>query len=164
MRYVLLGLCVIAAACANEGSRAPTSPSSSTGASAVTDAKAASALPFKGTLEGTESIEGTQHHIDATGNGTHLGLFTLVADLTVIAGLGSGNLVWTAANGDKVFASFNGSGIVTFPIVSVTETSTITGGTGRFLGASGTYTVERSVNLLTQVTSGSFTGTINLDH
>jgi len=166
MRYVLVGFCVFAAACAGESSRAPTSPSSSTGATAVTDAKAASALPFKGTLEGTELAQGAARHIDATGNATHLGLFTLVSDFTVntTTATGSGTSVWTAANGDQILTSNIGHAIVRFPMVSVSETSTITGGTGRFLDASGSFMIERSVNLLTHVTSGSFTGTINLDH
>lgn len=164
MRCVLaLGFCVFAAACSGEGSRAPTSPSSSATTAAATYAKAASALPFKGSLEGTESVEGAAHHIEATGNATELGLFTLVVDLTVNAGVGSGTAVWTAANGDQLFTSITGTGIVTFPIVTISETYTITGGTGRFAGATGTFTVERTVNVLTEVTSGSFTGTINLD-
>jgi hypothetical protein len=164
MRYVLaLGFCVFAAACSGEGSRAPTSPSSSGTTGAATDAKAASALPFKGTLEGTELVEGTAHHIDATGNATELGLFTLVVDLTVDAGVGSGTAIWTAANGDQLFTSTTGTGIITFPIVTINETSTITGGTARFAGASGAFTIERSVNLLTHVTTASFSGTINLD-
>jgi hypothetical protein len=166
MRYALLGVCVFAAACAGEGSRAPTSPSSSTAAAAGTDGKAASALPFKGTLEGTELVQGAQHHIDGTGNATHLGLVTLASDFTVneTTATGSGTSVWMAANGDQVFTSQTGTAIVTFPIVSVSETATITGGTGRFLGASGGFQVKRSVNLLTHVTSGSFNGTITLDH
>jgi hypothetical protein len=164
MRYVLvLGFCVWAAAC--EGPRAPTSPSNSAAAAAATDAKAASALPFKGTLEGTELINGAAHHIDATGNATQLGLFTFASDFTVneTTATGSGTAVWTAANRDQIFTSVTGAAVVTFPIVTISETSTITAGTGRFAGATGTFTVERTVNLLTHVTSGSFTGTINLD-
>jgi hypothetical protein len=72
--------------------------------------------------------------------------------------------VWTASNGDQIFTSVTGTAIVSFPMVSVSETSTITGGTGRFLDASGSFMIERSVNLLTHLTTGSFTGTINLDH
>ena len=132
----------------------------------MTDARAASALPFKGTLEGTELAQGAARHIDGTGNATHLGLFTLASDFTVDAttGTGSGTFVWTAANGDQIFTSVTGTAVVSFPMVSVSETSTITGGTGRFLDASGSFMIERSVNLLTHLTTGSFTGTINLDH
>ena len=166
MRYLLVGFCVFATACAGEGSRAPTSPSSSTGAAAATDAKAASALPFKGTLEGTESAQGAARHLAVTGNATHLGLFTMVSDFTVneTTATGSGTEAWTAANGDQLFTSVTGTGIVTFPTVSVSENVTITGGTGRFAGASGAFAMERSVNVLTHVTSGSFTGTIYMDH
>ena len=163
MRYVLaIGFCVFAAACADEGSRVPTSPSSSA-TTAPTDAKAASALPFKGTLEGTESVAGAAHHIDGTGNATQLGLFSLVVDLTVTAGSGSGTSVWTAANGDQFSTTTTGTGVVTFPIATISETYTIAGGTGRFAGATGIFTLDRTVNLLTHVTSGSFTGTIDLD-
>jgi hypothetical protein len=164
MRYgLVLGFCVLAAAC--EASRPPTSPSNSPSAAAATDAKAASALPFKGTLEGTELIEGAAHHIDATGNATQLGLFTLASDFTVneTTATGSGTAVWTARNGDQILTSETGAAVVTFPIVTVSETYTMTGGTGRFAGATGTFTVERTINLLTHITSGSFTGTINLD-
>jgi hypothetical protein len=165
MRYALvLGFCVFAAACAGEGSRGPTSPSSSV-APTATDATAASALPFKGTLEGTELIQGAAHHIDATGNATHLGLYTLVSDFTVngTTASGSGTAVWTAANGDRIFTDVTGTAVVAFPIVTVSETDTVTGGTGRFAGATGTFAVERTLNLLTHVTSGSFVGTISLD-
>jgi hypothetical protein len=51
-----------------------------------------------------------------------------------------------------------------FPIATITETQTITGGTGRFAGASGTIIIERSANVVTGVSSGSLSGTINLGH
>ena len=83
MRYVLLGCCVFAAACAGEGSGVPTSPSSTVTGSALTEAKGGSRLPFKGTLQGPEAVEGTEHRIEARGNATHLGQFTLVSEFTV---------------------------------------------------------------------------------
>ena len=45
-----------------------------------------------------------------------------------------------AANGDKVFSAITGKGTFTRTTAHSTETDTITGGTGRFAGASGTYT------------------------
>ena len=51
-----------------------------------------------------------------------------------------------------------------FPNLVLAETQTITGGTGRFAGVTGTVVVNRSLDLVTGVTSGTFTGTINLSH
>ena len=170
MRYAFLGCCVIAAACAGEGSGVPTSPSSTVNGSALTEAKGGSRLPFKGTLQGPEAVEGTEHRIEATGNATHLGQFTLVSEFTVTdvpppaPATGAGTATWTAANGDTLITSVTGVGVVQFPIVTITEAYSITGGTGRFVGASGTFTGERTFNILTGITSGPFTGTISLGH
>ena len=43
---------------------------------------------------------------------------------------------------------------------NVIEIYTITGGTDRFAGASGTLTLKRLVSLTTGVTAGTFEGTI----
>lgn len=45
-------------------------------------------------------------------------------------------------------------------VVSIEETYTITGGTGRFEDASGTFTLKRLVSLTTGVTASTFEGTI----
>jgi hypothetical protein len=44
----------------------------------------------------------------------------------------------------------------------VVEEHTITGGTGRFAGATGSFTLERLVSTVTGVTDGSFDGSILL--
>jgi len=172
MRYLVFGLCVIAAACASEFPGAPTSPSAITSGAAATQAKGGSALPFSGTLQATEfvvssSAVGDDRHLDGTGNATHLGRFTLSADFTVITvtGNATGTATWTAANGDAIFVSVVGHGdIVVFPTVTIMETHTITGGTGRFADASGKIFISRSGSILTGVTSGSLSGEINLGH
>jgi hypothetical protein len=46
-------------------------------------------------------------------------------------------------------------------VVSIEEIATIMGGTGRFAGATGGFTVGRSVDTMTLPTSGSFNGTIS---
>jgi hypothetical protein len=43
----------------------------------------------------------------------------------------------------------------------IEETATITGGTGRFAGASGSFTVERLFDTVAGATSGSFDGSIS---
>lgn len=51
MRYLVFGLCVVAAACGSQVPGAPTSPSSAISGTAATEAKGGPALPFKGTQE-----------------------------------------------------------------------------------------------------------------
>lgn len=171
MRYVVIGLCVFAAACGSEVPGAPTSPSSAISGAAAIEARGGSALPFKGTLQSTEHVvsedaTSADRHLDGTGNATHLGRFTLSADFTVILATSNatGTAIWTAANGDQIRASVVGHGDLVFPIVTITETHTITSGTGRFADASGTIRIERVANILTGVSSGSLSGTINLGH
>jgi len=68
-----------------------------------------------------------------------------------------------AANGDSIFALFTGQETPTADpnVVSLVEVADITGGTGRFTGATGSFSLERVINLATGVSSGSFTGTIS---
>ena len=171
MRSVVFGLCVLAAACSGQVT-APTSPSSAVSGAAATAATGGSALPFKATLQATEYVvsgDGASalRHLDGTGNASHLGRFTLSADFTVIMATGNatGTATWTAANGDQIRVSVAGHGdIVVFPTVTIVETHTITGGTGRFADASGTFTIQRSADILTGVSSGSVSGTLSLGH
>lgn len=51
----------------------------------------------------------------------------------------TGTRTFVAANGDKVFSAITGKGTFTRTTGHSTETDTITGGTGRFAGASGSY-------------------------
>lgn len=165
MRYFVLGFCVLAAACAETPSAA-TSPSSPIGGAAVTEARAGSELPFRGTLQATETVDGAVHHLVGTGQATHLGRFALTSEFTVTTPppTAAGTAIWTAANGDQIFTNVTGQGVVTFPVLAVVETHAITGGTGRFDGASGSIILERSINLQTFVSSASITGTISLGH
>lgn len=68
----------------------------------------------------------------------------------------TGTRTFVAANGDKLFSAITGKGTFTSTAAHSTETDTITGGTGRFAGASGTYTDTIS-NLVISATSASQT-------
>jgi hypothetical protein len=69
--------------------------------------------------------------------------------------------VFTAANGDTLTGNFTGQAQGAPPLVSIVEQVTVTGGTGRFAGATGSFTVQRQFNQQTGVTQGSFEGEIS---
>ena len=127
-------------------------------------------LLLKGSFEATETHEFGQGimFVDATGVGsaTQLGLFTYdlqaAVSLPSLAATASATLI--AANGDSIFGEGVGQGTPTGDpnVVSIVETYTITGGTGRFAGASGSFTVERLLQRSTGVSSGTISGTIVL--
>jgi hypothetical protein len=127
-------------------------------------------LLLKGSFEATETHEfgpGIMF-VDATGvgNATHLGLFTydLEAAVSLPSLSATASAALIAANGDIIFGEGSGQGTPTRTpnIVSIVETYTITGGTGRFAGATGNFTVERLLDRATLVSSGTITGTIVL--
>jgi hypothetical protein len=72
-----------------------------------------------------------------------------VVDIPTDVAVGSAH--FTAANGDSVLAEFVAQSDPTEDpeVLWVEEAYTITGGTGRFAGASGGFTVERLFNLVT---------------
>jgi hypothetical protein len=129
-------------------------------------------VPFKGSIQGLEidTPQGgpppTTLNADGntTGIATLVGQFSFTYQLTVTlataTATGSGHLV--AANGDSIYTTIAGALEMTPTpgVDSITEINTITGGTGRFAGAQGSFTVERLINLATGFTSGSFHGTI----
>jgi hypothetical protein len=144
-------------------------PSGGNAISAAGRVAAAEKVPFKGSLEGTATIAPltpplASVRIEATGNATQLGGFTVAIPHIVnqTASTGSGSYEFIAANGDTLTAEFTGQATITTPgVLSIRETATITGGTGRFAGASGSFTAERVFDTATSITTGSFEGTIS---
>ena len=136
-------------------------------------------VPFKGRFAGVVIVTGGPSilfaAVDATGNATDLGQFTLAIPHQVNRGTSPFPFPWTstgsyqfvAANGDTLFASFTGqvSSTPTPGVLAAVEIATITGGTGRFAGATGGFTVNRLVYPATltapRTTIGSFNGTIS---
>ena len=99
-------------------------------------------VPFPGTATGT-------------GNLSHLGAGTYSREFVILPGANgtfsiAGTATFVAANGDALFSAFTGSGQNTSATTSeVTAHSIITGGTGRFDGATGTF----DARVVTQITS-----------
>ena len=110
----------------------------------------------------------------AKGTGAHLGQFSLIREATanLVNFSATGSAQWIAANRDSIYTTIVAQ--AEFPedlpgFLKVTEIHTITGGTGRFTGAQGTFTVELfhklepsgvSGGVETHDIFGSFHGTI----
>ena len=75
---------------------------------------------------------------------------------------GVGSFVLTAANGDTLVGTSTGLGTVAEGIAYIEETYTISGGTGRFAEATGTFVAGRVLIEATGFTASSFDGTIDL--
>ncbi|MBA2415018.1 MAG: hypothetical protein H0V64_03840 [Geodermatophilaceae bacterium] len=166
MRYLLLGMCLVTSACGQLPSAPSSSPHlsvASGGASAV----AGSDLPFKAAFSATETVAGPLHNLTGEGKATHLGRFTITASFDVTpppVSSATGTATWTGANGDQLLTSTAGTAVIAFPTASITETHTITGGTGRFADASGTLIVERLLNLQSLASTATVTGRLTLEH
>ncbi|SRR6266702_929586 len=126
-------------------------------------------VPFKGAMQGTDAdsnFTNTTVSVTTTGTGigTLLGQFSFTQEVTVnfASSTSTGSAHWIAANGDSIYTTIAGSGEPTDTgLIRITEIQTITGGTGRFSGAQGSFTVERLASPVTFLTSGSFHGCIN---
>jgi hypothetical protein len=108
-------------------------------------------------------------HGNGSGSATEFGQFTMHFEGVVYndaAGVGVGveGANYTMANGDKLFATNTGLGVPTSTpgVNKIVEKYTVTGGTGRYAGASGNFTVERIVTLQTGASSGTIKGDLEL--
>ena len=128
-------------------------------------------VPFKGRFEGDVTITPlvppfVSVLVEATGKATHLGKFTLDIPHVVNRAKGTavGTYEFTTANGDTLTADFTGKATPTAKpgVLAIVETATITGGTGRFAGATGSFTTKRLFDTAAGETAGSFEGTICL--
>jgi hypothetical protein len=131
---------------------------------------AGDAVPFKGSLAGDWSRTPLDppfvfDEFDVEGNATQLGEFDLVVEATVnlVTRSGSASFKFVAANGDVVTAQGSGRGMPTAVpgVVLIMQDATITGGTGRFAGATGNFTVTQLLDTVTGTVIGSFDGTIS---
>jgi hypothetical protein len=130
-------------------------------------------VPFQGTFLGNDTISpgpsptAVLLSTNATGTGTHLGQLSFTQEFTINGALTyTGSARWIAANGDIIYTTIVGTAIPGDVVFTLTEIHTITGGTGRFSSAHGSFTVHRThvaapSNDGTHVTSGWFEGSIN---
>ena len=128
-------------------------------------------VPFKGSLEGVVTITPINLPIvfvlvEGAGKATHLGKFSVQVPHIVNRSNSTavGFYQFVAANGDTLTADFTGQATPTSTpgVLYIEETATITGGTGRFAHATGSFTCERLFDTIAGTTDGSFKGTIRL--
>ena len=128
----------------------------------------AAETPFKGTVNAVETGE-TLFPIrsinrEGGGTATHLGKYTehITMQINVVTRHGIGAATFTAANGDTLTATVDGQATPTTPgVLSIVENYTITGGTGRFADATGSFTLNSTVEQSTGISSGTFSGAID---
>jgi hypothetical protein len=107
----------------------------------------------------TQSTFGT-----VTGIVSNLGQLSLTYELTInlMTGNSTGSgVLLIAKNGDSIFTTVSGKfhlPMSPLSVPSITETYTVTGGTGRFNGATGQFMVERLVDFVDTKMDFSFTG------
>jgi hypothetical protein len=99
------------------------------------------------------------------GTATHLGKYTehVTAQINLLTMHATGTATFTAANGDTLTATVEGQASLTATpgVLSIVEVYTITGGTGRFADATGSFTLKNTVTQATGVSSGTFSGAID---
>jgi hypothetical protein len=140
---------------------------------AVSLASVASAVaaetPFKGKVNAVETVAVAPPTLSVTRNGTgtatYLGKFTehITLQVNIPTSHATGVATFTAANGDTLTATVEGQSTETATpgVVSIVEVYTITGGTGRFADATGTFTARITLDRSTGVSSGTFSGAID---
>ena len=127
---------------------------------------AATDLPFKGSIDGhlvtsptldPTILDGVAH---AVGVGTQIGSFTKVTHdvIDLASETVTGSFTMTAANGDLLTGVYAGPFVFGAPgTFSWVLPTTITGGTGRFSGASGAFVFKANVSFTGA--NGVFNGT-----
>jgi hypothetical protein len=130
------------------------------GGLAVADAQ----VPFKGSFEGyadASAFPAVVLHL--TGRASQLGQFTFVEPHVVTPPTGVGTFEFVASNGDTIFGTATGTATPTDTpnVLSIEAHATITGGTGRFAGATGSFTGVRLYDRATGWTAGTFEGSVS---
>ena len=135
--------------------------------SATNPASARDDVPFNGTVSGfVESQSGTEcepsTHVINFGHANHLGAFTGTAeffprpcdsdpDLCENNVPYTGTFDWFAANGDEIYGTFEGylCPTETQGVFDNHETAEVTGGTGRFINATGHFELGGQLDFTT---------------
>ena len=135
-------------------------------------AAAADQPPFKASETGTSRLLGPCEtggvvlDVTGTGHATQLGTYSSHFRECFDPATGAvtdGSFTLTAANGDTVFGTHSGQVSPTADpsVIVYDDPGVITGGTGRFAGASGSVTQSGVANLATGEYRGTMTGSVS---
>lgn len=126
---------------------------------------------LKGSWDATESVgvNGSKQYANgnASGEAGQLGRYTAQFNTVVQndengVGTANENISFTTSKGDTLYAQGVGleASTETPGVNRILESYTVTGGTGRFLGATGSFTVVRFLNVSTGISTGVIQGSI----
>jgi len=129
-------------------------------------------LPLMGSESGTFRLLGPCEtggmilEVTGTGHSTRLGGYSARYRECLDPATGAvthGTFTLTAADGDEIFGTYSGRSAPTEEpgVVTYDDPGVITGGTGRFAGASGTADTSGRANLATGEYSGSLSGSVS---
>lgn len=128
-------------------------------------------VPFRGSDVGAFDLPGScpdgslEVVISGTGRATQLGTYTYTANecFDPLRGTFTGAPILTAANGDTLAGTYSGRVFATTDpdVIAYEEDLTITGGTGRFAGGTGTLQVTGVANLATLEYTQTLIGTVS---
>ncbi len=128
-------------------------------------------VPLKGSDSGSFTLEvdacGTGVAavvIDTVGKATHVGKYAYHANecFNLTTGAFSATFTITAANGDTIHGTYAGQvGVVAGDLAPYEQDNVITGGTGRFAGASGGFHLSGIANLVSLEASQRISGTVS---
>lgn len=102
--------------------------------------------------------------IDDAGMATHVGAYAYHADecFNGVTGAFSGTFTITAANGDTISGTYAGTVVgVAGELAFYEQEAVITGGTGRFAGASGGFDLSGIANLVSLESSQTISGAVS---
>lgn len=134
-------------------------------------AAAAEPVPFSASESGTFQVlgvcatGGVVLDVNGTGQATQLGNYTAHYRECLDPATGAvtnGSFVLTAADGDTLFGAYSGQAQPTSnpSVVHYDDPGVITGGTGRFVGASGLVTASGTADLATGEYTGRLAGSV----
>ena len=176
LRTIIIAVAVLAAACGGQLPDSPTSPAATSLGLTQQPPQGGTGLPLKGSYTSTSASTFSPPItliINGTGEGTStvLGRFTAAYThmVNVTNTMATGTMTLTAANGDQLQAELAGHEDEFIPpnVSLTTVVATVVGGTGRFISATGNFTI-RSRGVIdfgaeTASESATFQGTINLN-